>query len=214
MPRIIIGVLSHKEGKRRRRAVLSTWGQDALDHPDIDLVFLIGTGMKFSQPQREGHMLYLPCPDDYMSLPQKTRWFCIWALGWTNFRFLFKCDDDTYVNIDRLYECSKTLPDHHFLYGCRGGRGTRANLQGGAGYYLTRKGTAALAAFLDRPEGAEDRGARAAVELFGTRFRYCPQLWYRPSIWPAPDNDYITTHQISPRKMKEIHKAFQQEKEQ
>ena len=42
------------------------------------------------------------CPDDYASLPQKTRGFCRWALANAEFEYLFKCDDDTYICLDRL----------------------------------------------------------------------------------------------------------------
>jgi len=35
-------------------------------------------------------------------LPQKTRWFCAWAIANCEFDYLFKCDDDTYVCLERL----------------------------------------------------------------------------------------------------------------
>lgn len=45
--------------------------------------------------------VFLSCPDDYKSLPAKTREICRWALQ-RDYDFLYRTDDDTFVYVDRL----------------------------------------------------------------------------------------------------------------
>jgi len=202
--------LSHQGGKWKRRFISRTWGKIAHDHPEIDLVYLIGRP-ELKQPLREGNHLYLPCQDGYMQLPQKTRWFCLWALGYTTIPWLFKSDDDTYIRPERLVEyCKQKSYEKHWLIGCRGGRGTKANLQGGAGFLLTRHAAMMIAAHCTKLEGAEDRQARYSMQQAGVRFRHCSYFYYRPSVVPLPDNKQITTHRVRVRAWRGIHDQFEQ----
>src|SRR4051794_37231161 len=101
--KMLIGVLSCHRHEARRAACLETWA-DVRERPDVDLVFLLGGGPR-TGPAREGCLLHCPCPDDYDSLSLKTRWLCLWAVTNYSFDYLFKCDDDTYVEVDRLLRC-------------------------------------------------------------------------------------------------------------
>ena len=98
--KMLIGVLSCHKYRARREACLETWANVKHRH-DVDLVFVLGDGQS-PWPVRDGCLLHCPCPDDYDSLSMKTRWLCLWAIANYRFDFLFKCDDDTYVNVDRL----------------------------------------------------------------------------------------------------------------
>ena len=97
------------------------------------MVFLIGDPA-LKMPRRDGPLLYLPCPDDYHSLPQKTRWFCLWALAHTDCRQFFKVDDDTYVRVDRLLAALAAGQWSEPIVGCKDGNGD--HFHGGAGYLL------------------------------------------------------------------------------
>ena len=93
-----------------------------------------------------------PCPDDYPSLPQRTRWFCRWALAQNDWDYLFKCDDDTYVSITRLSLYDLAGRDY---VGAEWKPGVGYG-SGGAGYFLSRKAATAVAERLEQPCGAED----------------------------------------------------------
>lgn len=101
--KIVIGVLSCQKYGARREACLATWA-NVEGRDDLDLVFILGDGCR-PEPVRQGCLLHCPCPDDYASLSQKTRLFCRWAVSNYDFDYLFKCDDDTYVHVDRLVKC-------------------------------------------------------------------------------------------------------------
>src|SRR5436853_3583777 len=97
---LFIGVLSAAGYEARRQACRDTWF-NKLRNRHVYPLFLVGgyTGQGNWMLSRD--VLYLKCPDDYASLPQKTRMFCQFAAG-CSASHIFKCDDDTYVQPDRL----------------------------------------------------------------------------------------------------------------
>lgn len=102
MPKILIGALTGRNHGRRRMACRASWMADVHRHDNLDAVFLVGGGDTVKQPIRVDDVLLLPCPDEYDTLPQRTSWFCRWALQHDDWEYLFKCDDDTFVAVDRL----------------------------------------------------------------------------------------------------------------
>lgn len=201
-PRVVIGVLTAAAYQKRRDGVMATWGRDAVAHPHADLVFLIGDAQT-KLPRREGNILYLPCPDDYDSLPQKTRWFCLWALAhggqWDR---LLKCDDDTYVQVDRLVDGKWEMP----IVGCKDGNGD--HFHGGAGYLISREAALAIASYLTSPTGLEDWKARDAVAHCGMWFEHDDRFCFDKRRMPMPSNEQITCHYASPVRMRLIHDSF------
>jgi inositol phosphorylceramide mannosyltransferase catalytic subunit len=201
-PRIIIGVLTAAPFEQRRAGVRSTWGRDALGHPDVDLVFLVGDP-NAKLPRREGDILYLPCPDDYDSLPQKTRWFCLWALAHGgSWERLFKCDDDTYVQVDRLAAGKWAMP----VVGCQDGNGD--HFHGGAGYLISRNAALAIATHLTAATGLEDWKARDAVSHCGMWFEHDSRFCFNKGRQPGPSNEQMTCHYASPVRMRLLYDAF------
>lgn len=80
----------------RREGCLETW------IPHLDRKFLpvfvtgdptLGRPWHFDPP-----FLIVKCGDYYSELPGKVRGFCRWALENFNLRWIFKCDDDSYLN--------------------------------------------------------------------------------------------------------------------
>lgn len=201
-PRLIIGVLTAAGYQQRRDGVMATWGRDAVAHPHVDLVFLIGDPQA-KLPRREGFNLYLPCPDDYDSLPQKTRWFCLWALAhggqWDR---LFKCDDDTYVQVDRLVSGQWEMP----IVGCKDGNGD--HFHGGAGYLISRDAALAIATYLTAAKGLEDWKARDAVSHCGMWFEHDDRFCFNKERLPMPTNEQITCHYASPVRMRLLRDSF------
>lgn len=111
-------------------AVRRTWWKDVGNHRGVEARFFFGkTDAPVPSVEDEVH---LECPDHYEALPLKTRAICKWALE-HDFDFLFKCDDDTAVYIDRLVaEINEGQPDYAgYLNG--------TVCTGGPGYVLSRR---------------------------------------------------------------------------
>jgi hypothetical protein len=95
----IVILLSCQKAADRRDACHETFLSHGL--PDgMKVVFLVGRPGQ--EPALCADVLYLDCSDQYEDLPEKT-----WAgireclLRW-DFKWLFKADDDTFCNLDRI----------------------------------------------------------------------------------------------------------------
>lgn len=88
------------EMKARREACRETYLKYEHIPEDMKAIFLVGRPGQ--QTALCGDILYLDCPDTYLGLPQKI-WagikeaFTLWDFDW-----IFKADDDTYVNMLRV----------------------------------------------------------------------------------------------------------------
>ena len=200
--KMLIGVLSCHRYASRREACLETWA-DVRHRPDVDLVFVLGDGPT-TGPVRDGCLLHCPCPDDYGNLSLKTRWLCLWAIANYGFEFLFKCDDDTYVNVDRLLTCDVQgdyvgggIPGHIYPHA-----------SGGAGYRLTPRAAIQVAAYLTTPASCEDWLVWKVLTGAGIPLRSDSRFNYNCERPPARDNDQITCHRCNERRMREIHEGF------
>ena len=215
MSRILIGALSGWKYHERRGRCLSTWMADG-DRCGVESVFLLGSSTA-ARPERVGpHALVLPCPDDYSSLPQRTMWFCRWALGEeerekggggeggrellapADWDYLFKCDDDTYISVPRLlaYAASELAGRDYVGAEWRPGVGYGS---GGAGYFLSRRAAAIVAERLEpHKTGAEDLLVGQVLRSAGVCFSIEPQLVPFGSMEhrPKKDNNLITLHGV------------------
>lgn len=190
MNKLLIGVLSCQAYQERRERCLDTWIPEGLDQ-GVDVVFLIGGGE--GPARREGRNLFLPCPDDYRSLPQKVRGFLRWALDCCEFDYVFKCDDDTYIRPDRLLGLETGGREY---IGAEWSPGVNYG-SGGGGYLLSRRAAGIVADALPaHPTGAEDllvgRCLREAGIPFHADGRFIP--FGNEQRRPRRDNDVISTH--------------------
>lgn len=199
-PKVIVGALSCLDPvyMDRRRRCQQAWVPQ-LEQAGFEVFFLMGVGDRVSYPTivnekkhgRIGTELHLPCPDDYQSLPQKTYWFCKWAIENRSFDYLFKCDDDTYIEPDRFLQVDIRRVDYlgHVWY-------PRAYASGGAGYFLSHRAASIVADGLTQVEGAEDLLVGELLHKNGIApvhdNRFVP-LGSEENR-PLPDNDLITTH--------------------
>ena len=195
--RIVIGALSAQNYEDRRQACRDTWARNL--PKGVDLVFLLGEPQA-KLPYRVDDVLYCPCPDNYESLPQKTRWFCAWAMAQASFEFLFKCDDDTYVAVDRLLEM---LPEHDYVGHDMGGYAS-----GGAGYFLSRKAAFAVSNRLLQPTGIEDMLVQKVLAEVNIPFITDPRLHAWNNRCPQPDNELVSAHYCNPRRLRRIHREL------
>ena len=194
MSKILIGALSCRAYEQRRQRCLKTWVPEALER-GINVVFLIGG--ETDKAYREGQNLYLPCPDDYPSLPQKVRLFYLWALENCEFDYIFKCDDDTYLRADRLAAFDT---QHQDYIGAEWTPGV-GYASGGAGYWLSRRAAAIAVAGLEAsPQGAEDVLVGQCLRQAGIPF-YCDSRFVafgNEVLRPTPENAIVTTHGCDP----------------
>ncbi len=153
-------------------------------------VFLIGIP-ELKAPELVGRHLLLPGSSDYLSLPQRTRAFCQWAISRDDWDYLFKCDDDTYVSISRLIRYPLTAD----YIGAEWRPGVRY-ASGGAGYFLSRKAAEVVAEHLTRKEGPEDVYVRDALASQGIPFTQDQRFVAlgNEELRPRADNDLITLH--------------------
>jgi hypothetical protein len=147
----------------------------------------------------------LSVPDDYLHLPAKVRAFFEWALLHSDFEWLFKCDDDTYVALDRLAELLEG-PAEIIGSKCLETRGAPS---GGAGYFLTRRVVEMLVADRTLPAtGDEDLIHGRAAIGYGVEGRSTSRLRMDASQFPKGDNHVVTAHWCSPQRMRAIHCIF------
>lgn len=104
---------------RRKRAVESTWLRDAGVHPNVSVEFFDG--------ERCG------CPDDHMHVVHKGMFAYKYAYE-NGYQYVYKCDDDTFVFLDRLVRSVMELPEGvHYA-----GLGVCDFGWGGVGYLIDR----------------------------------------------------------------------------
>ncbi len=201
-PKILVGICSCRRHHDRRKAVRDSWL--SLPVPGMEVLFFTGQGGD-ALPDVGESVVELPVDDGYHELPAKVLSFFRHALKTASFDWLFKCDDDTYLALDRLG--SLTASGHEVA-----GNGflrTRGSPSGGAGYLLSRRVVEALVADGSIPgTGAEDvLIGEAAVRIAGSFFA-TERLCWDASRFPARGNDVITSHWCTPERLLEIHREM------
>lgn len=191
--RILVGICSAHGYYERRRAVRETWLKHSQE--GVECLFFLGGDV----PEREREdTIGLDAPDSYACLPAKVLAFFRYALEHYEFDWLFKCDEDTYLDLSRLPE----LADPQ--YGIVGDAllKRRGAPSGGAGYLLKREIVEKIAAGRDvPPTGAEDLiFGKLALEA-GAVPHSTPRLYMSNTHYPARDNDMVSAHWCSPELM-------------
>jgi hypothetical protein len=162
------------------------------------------------------HRAVLPCGDDYYDLRNKMRWLFRWfSANPENSRYthIFKCDDDTFLHVDRLLELD--LKGYDYV-----GRAINGGFAaGGAGYILSQY-TARIAADLIRPKNIaaymqkgrwgnnEDEEVGRIMRECGIELYDCRLLHHGNDGRPAPTNNSISGHHIQPEYMRRIWEEF------
>ena len=160
--------------------------------PHIPVRFFIGD----SDPT-EADEIALDCPDNYFSLPQKTKLSLEWALK-QDYTHYFRAFTDTFIDTARLRASHFAEADYAgnpFQHGTRG-----FFMHGGPGYWLSRRAAELVcAAELSITEQLEDQWVgRCLVDTDVTvkcDYRYSMGLSYVYRQLPVrPDNDVISEH--------------------
>lgn len=121
----------------RIQAVRDSWWKDIQRHEGVTGKFFYGIPNSQVRPPLAADAVQLHVPDDYAHLPHKSIAIAKWALE-EGFDFVLKCDDDTYVYVDRLVaEIRKYRPNY-------GGYEHCGVCTGGPGWILSRLGMRAV----------------------------------------------------------------------
>ncbi|HEY1121659.1 MAG TPA: hypothetical protein VGE67_08670 [Haloferula sp.] len=199
--KILVGICSALCHSERRNAVRASWLSEPV--AGIDCRFFIGGG---ESSDDEPDTVCLPVDDSYEALPGKVLAFFRDALATSDFDWLFKCDDDTYVALERL---PQLIDGVHDLIGNEY-IDSRGSPSGGAGYLLSRELVARLAGEPSiSSRGAEDVLIGEAAVRLGARVKSSDRLCWNSARIPMRDNDLITSHWCAPERLLAIHSFLQ-----
>lgn len=199
-PKILVGICSCLKYPEKREAVRKTWMAHARE--GIECSFFVGGGQAIDG---EIDTIAVAADDSYGFLPAKVIAFFRHALEHFEFDWLFKCDDDTYVALDRL----RTLLDFDVELVGNETLAARGSPSGGAGYLLSRRMVELIAGDQSLPAwGAEDIIIGEAAIRHGAKSESTALLRWNATPSPRIDNDLITAHWCSPERMHAIHSAM------
>jgi len=196
--KILVGICSCVKAKSRRQAVRETWAQQA--PKDIQCSYFVGRSDAF-EPEEQA--VQLNVNDSYNYLPQKVMAFFEYALENLEFEWLFKCDEDTYLDLERLPELCESGCDfigNPWL-------DERGAPSGGAGYMLSRQLVERIVANKAAipPIGAEDLLIGNLAKSLCCKSLSTPRLNYGQHPLPLPHNDFISAHWLSSDSMRALH---------
>ncbi len=194
------GVDIHISGPNPRiKAVRETWWKDIAFHKNVTGKFFYGEGA--DRPPLEDEV-FLPVPDDYAHLVDKTQAICNWAMQ-NNFDYVYLCDDDTYIYVDRLVHEPKI---HRFDYA---GYLNGEIASGGVGYWLSRKAMSEVVRNMQKMTWAEDVAVGMTMKCAGISPVMIPG--HTPGFsahFVSIDNvphDAVSLHAVKPEGMYKLH---------
>lgn len=138
--KILVSILSHKGGRDRICSCICTWLRDISSPHDY---IIYGDNFIESTFKKSINVVNGNFSDIRINLPLKTLNMLEYVIQDSSWDFLYKCDDDTFLNFENLKKLLKNQDPVKDLYmGERIFLGKRDNVveyaQGGAGYVLSR----------------------------------------------------------------------------
>lgn len=197
--KIMVGICSCHKYPEKRQAVRETWL--SVPTENIECRFFVGAGDALHD---EPDTVVLPASDSYEFLPEKVRAFFVHCLETSDFEWLFKCDDDTYLALDRLH--SLIVPGFDLVGDVL--LAQRGAPSGGAGYMLSRELVEAIVRVPTPSTGAEDLIFGEAALQLGAKGYSTDRLCWNTKYYPRKDNDVVSAHWCSPNRMHAIHTIF------
>jgi len=191
--RILIGICSCHRYAEKRAAVWETWLNELPS--GIAARFFVGAGSASLEPD----VISLAVDDDYAGLPKKVQGFFRYALAHDEFEYLFKCDDDTFVFCERLFELLKDGAE--FIGSADFWPG---HADGGAGYLLSRRAVQTVVEAMCPDSGPEDVWVTRAVRNAGIELVASEELVYDYRRLPYAPARVITAHHCPPEILREI----------
>jgi hypothetical protein len=175
-------------------ACRETWVKDLAAYPDVDVRFFYGRG---AQRQPLPDEVFLDVPDDYRSLPHKTRGICGWAEG--HYDFIFKTDDDTFVWAGNLMNGGFEGYDY---VGSVNDTRPQSPYATGLGYWLSAR-AAKLVSRSHPNNELEDHWVGSVLRNAGIKPKHDQRYWSIGSKfvgvdWMPRNADFIAVHPCNP----------------
>lgn len=105
---IVIGIITCPKYKYRANGIRKTWLKSVPQN--IRVLFVYG---RPGQPASlEGDLLYLDCPEAYEKLPEKVHKFFSYCADFLEFDYVFKTDDDSFIDVDIFLSFDKHNADY------------------------------------------------------------------------------------------------------
>jgi hypothetical protein len=198
---IVVAICSCGKNRERRDAVRQTWLSRPA--PGVKCVFFVGRGAEITG---EDDVLVVDADDSYDYLPQKVRAAFASILSTYDCDWIFKCDDDTYVALDRL-QAIITRADAGLIGDVS--LDNRGSPSGGAGYFLSAETAAKIVADKEsRDVGPEDILIGRQAARLGARMVASPALCKDRSRLPSADNQLASCHWCDPSHLRIIHELM------
>jgi hypothetical protein len=195
--RLVIAVVGCRAYLTRLATVRASWGARCPE--DVDIFYFVGRG----EAAMPDWVTRVDAPDDYDALPIKVHAVHKWLRD-RPFDWLFKCDDDSFVVVDRVRAIAQGMASDSFL----GAPDYHPHFAGGGGgYVMTRDASRRLADDREPPLGAEDVYYSHRLMALGYAFHATPRLRHdsRDEDLPRAGNDIATCHWMSPARLRDRH---------
>lgn len=218
MSTLFIGILSCHADERNgcNQAVRDTW----LKRNKYPYKFFVGAPAPHATDVLPDDVVQLPCDDDYMSLPHKTKLMCRFMLANYPTDYLYKCDRDTYVFTERFATCGFEKYDYlgHFPHHpveethlfTPNPSGHYGYASGGSGYFLSRRAVL-LVANAPTDDWAEDRWVGSVLGRNGISGTHTERLWFKRNMECGGYKEVLACHlshgtgMYSPSVMRQVH---------
>jgi len=213
---LLIGILSCAKLEHRRQWIRDTWLRGCSDQPQVQAFFYAGA--KGRPPRREGDVIYLDCGDAYEDQMEKVWAFYRYCLANFDFAYLLQCDDDSYVQLDRLLRagfeahpytgCAFMGADERYHIGKTERElgpikhEYRGPFAAGGGMILSRECVELLVAYEGalRNELLFDKAVGDILRMYGIRMHWDRRFKIiRGDQRIAPENDVIINHYLERR---------------
>lgn len=205
----LIAILTCHRYHDRADAIRQTWLQDVPD--GVDVRFFLGRPHDYAPGERE---ILLDVPDEYTSLPAKSRAIYRCALE-HGYDFVFKCDDDTYLQPGRLL--ASNFMEHDYSGRLRGPSGDfPAPYASGFAYWTSARAFRILAEADLGTHTAEDRWVGNVLSENGIhchlddRYVVTSSRRNTPNFIEGPrqGNQIIAACEYGPSAMRQVHQQW------
>jgi len=174
--------------------------------PGMTAKFFVGEGPPVAEPD----VVQVAAPDTYIKLAWKTREAFRYALDFSDWDYVFKCDDDTYVVPERIESLvGEIQPGRQAQWIGSDVLKKDGYTAGGAGYLLARSIVQALqVAEMPRYDWEGEDMWCGCTARNHVRCLWTPRLCQCSEPYPAQDNDQVTCHGCDPKLMALRHIQF------
>jgi len=128
---LFIGVMSSPENRKKRDGIRNSWFQDVdIERGLVKASFFVGRAAEqemnenmVQEAEEHGDIIFVDMDEAYRSIFNKTAGIMSYAARNVKSDFVMKCDDDTYVRVDRVLGLLANQPPENLYMGIINERG-------------------------------------------------------------------------------------------